>query len=357
MAFPNLTHLDLGGTRTNPSLLYRLGRSTTLHLKSLSLSRCQSLTSESIRDFFVASVPTVLAGLRELNLHYDATSAMPLTRAHFREMLESAPCFLAGQFRYLDISTAPLDDALLEDCFSAQPELVDLGIANCPRISWRGLTQFIAAKALKIEVIELRGSCRQPLLPTSPTGGTSVGGAGPARRNETILNTIMGLSQFLLNPSRYSKSAQQAAGASASALPYSLRAIELDEKALEALEDAGAHQDWRVCWGKGSRGWYFNIGVAPTTDPLTGERVLTRLPAASRPASRYVNTAVVPSTGKRGEIGVDLNDPRRVRLIELSKKSKSGGYNFGWHARKMAVLSGDGLLGREHGLYNYHSFS
>ena len=296
-SFPNLVQLDLTNTRVTPALLLTLGQNKSLRLKSLSLSKCHLLNSDSLRDLLINSQPNVLADLTELNLFYDATGAMPITKAHLQAVLEGSRVFLSGKLRYLDISTAPLDDTLLSSSFPIQPSLLDFGISNCPHISWPGLKNFIEHKGSNIEILDISGSCRQPLIMNLTT-------VRMARRNDALVNTIMGIHQYLV----------PGVGQEA---PHHLRVIELEEKSLEALDHAHAHRDWRVFYGKSYRGWYVDCASKIQTHDITSkERSLSRL---------------------------EQSDPFRLRMLELAKKSKSGGYNFGWHARKMAILSSDGM--------------
>jgi hypothetical protein len=295
-SFPNLTYLDLGNTRANPTLLNIIGKSTTIRLQSLSLAKCQMLTSDSLRDFLVYSNENVLADLTELNLFNEGTLASPLTREHLKHILEESVPFNSGRLRYLDIATAPLDDTLLAESFAAQPALLDLGLASCPQISWRGLSTFLQEKAANVEVLDIRGSCRQSLFPGSPTQ------VRVARRNDVLLNNIVGIHQYLLAPAGQPPKTR-------------LRVLELDEKVLEAIDESGANADWKVCFGKGWRGWYVNCTVEMHTSP-SGERYVERL---------------------------ERDDPRRLNKYKLAKHSKSGGYNFGWHSRKMAILGDDGM--------------
>lgn len=293
LAFPNLTHLDLGGTRATPAMLAELGRSPSIRLKSLSLAKCLALTSEAIRDFLCDASPQVLEDLVELNLHYDATSSTPIRREHLVEILSMSTAFTSGKLRFLDVATAPLDDTILgSDIFPAQPGLVDLGLAHCPRISWKALSDFIETKACNVEVLELRHSCKQPVMPP----------ARVPRRNDTVLNSIMGLHQYLLNPRTASK--------------RRLRVVELDEKTLEGLDAANGSPSWRVCWGKGWRGWYVDTAVRVQVDP---------------------------STGRRKAVQLDKSSQRRINMETIASKSKNGGYNLSWHSRKMAILSEDGM--------------
>lgn len=297
MSFPNLTHLDLGNTRTNGYLLKALGQSDTIRLQSLSLAKCTMLNSQAIRDFFILSKPNVLEDLIELNLFYEGTLSIPLTREHLKEILEYSIPFNSGKLRFLDLSTSPLDDELLEHSFAPQPELLDLGLANCPNMTWKGLSNFMEKKAFNVEVLDIRGSCRQLLFPGSPTQ------ARVARRNDVLLNTIVGIHQNLISPS--DKPAKT-----------KLRVIEMDEKVLDAIDEANVHPDWKVCFGKGYRGWYVNCTIKVQAHPITGERIHEQL---------------------------EKDDERRKCLFELAKKSKSGGFNFGWHSRKMAILSDDAM--------------
>lgn len=296
MSFPYLTHLDLGNTRTNATLLNLLAKSDTIRLQSLSLAKCTMVNSQSLRDFFILSKPNVLEDLTELNLFYEGTLSIPLTREHLKEILELSIPFQTGKLRFLDLATAPLDDALLSESLAPQPALLDLGMANCPNMTWRGLSTFMEKKAQNVEVLDIRGSCRQSLFPGSPTQ------ARIARRNDVLLNTIVGVHQYLISPSgKPSKT--------------NLRVIEMDEKVLDAIDEANANPDWKVCFGKGWRGWYINCTVAVHTT-ATGERVQEKL---------------------------EKDDERRKYLFELARKSKSGGYNFGWHSRKMAILGDDAM--------------
>lgn len=314
-AFPHLTHLDLANTRTTPALLQLLSESRTLRLKSLSLSNCQMLTSEALLHFLTASEANVLADLIELNLHFDATSSMPLTKEHLKEVLEQSAVFRHGKLRFLDISTAPLDDTLLKDTFPELPHVVDLGMSNCPNITWKGLAAFLEAKVPNVEILEIKNSCRQQLV-MSPIGRT-------ARRNDALLNTIMGVHQYLVTP--YGKETRSR-----------LRVIELDEKALEALDDSGAaHPDWKVFWGTRYRGWYVNCGVAVQA---AGSDAVHEGDGGAEELD-----SVDPELPKRTWRRLRRDEPERQQLMFWAKKSKLQGQNFGWHARKMSIIRPDGM--------------
>lgn len=311
MSFPNLTHLDLGNTRTNGQLLHLIGQSSTIRLKSLSLAKCTMLNSQSIRDFFLLSNSNVLQDLEELNLYYEGTLSIPLIKEHLKDILEYSIPFNSGKLKYLDLSTSPLDDELLENYFAKQqPHLLDLGLANCPNITWKGLSKFLEEKAFNVEVLDIRGSCRQILFPTSPTQGRV------ARRNDVLLNTIVGVHQYLvkLPITSTTKTSSTSTSSSSSSNKTKLRVIELDEKVLEAIDEANANPNWKVFFGKSYRGWYVNCTIH--IDPITNERIHEQM---------------------------DKSDKRSKNLFDLAGKSKSGGLNFGWHSRKMSVLGDDGM--------------
>ena len=207
-AFPNLTHLDLGNARATPALLTNLGASATLRLQSISLSRCQMLDSASIHAFLTKSSPNVLADLTELNLYFDPTSSSPLNREHLVDVVTTSQVFSSGRLRFLDLSTAPLDDAILA-LVPHQPSLVDLGMSHCPNITWRGLQTFLRTSAPEVQILSIRGSCRQSLIPAVP--------GRVARRNDHLLNSVMGVHQCLIPKGQHATSR--------------LRVIEVEEKA------------------------------------------------------------------------------------------------------------------------------
>ena len=294
-SFPNLAYLDLANTRATPALLATLGNSRSLRLQSLSLSKCQLLDSDSIRNFLIHSTPCVLNNLTELNLYFSARSIMPLSKAHLREILEHSPVFQSGHLRYLDIATAPLDDILLSESFPPQPALLNLGMSNCPQISWRCLRTFLDRKAPSVEVLDICGSCREPLLPEL---------IRTARRDDRLLNTIIGLHQYLIP-----RSDERA--------PHSLRVVELDVRTLEAIEESGAHPDWRVFHGKSYRGWYVDCA------------------ANNSKKNRRI--------GGRDSPRRDKDDPARLRLIELALKSRLGS-DVGWQPGRWPYRSTVGCV-------------
>jgi len=82
---------------------------------------------------------------------------------------------------------------------------------------------------------------------------------------------------------------------------------------------------WRIIKSKGGRGWYVDT------------------------ASGWVG----------GELVRDLDEshPLRVEMQRLADANGNVNSGIGWHARKMEVLYGYGMLGREDGLYGAVSFA
>lgn len=50
------------------------------------------------------------------------------------------------------------------------------------------------------------------------------------------------------------------------------------------------------------------------------------------------------------------DDPHRQALQRLVALNGVVSGEMGWHARKMEILRGDGMMGREEGLCAYHAF-
>jgi hypothetical protein len=235
-SFPNLTHLDLSLSRASPSLLQCLAEAQGMRLESLSLARCQSLTSESIKKLLVES--DVTATLKDLSLYGNSSVPSPLTADDLREVLRDAACFQRGGLRVLDLSSVAVTDSMLEHDFPALPELVELGLANCRQISFEGVAAFLESKAPNVQVLDLTASCSVP-IPTQPASATfrSRGGGGGGGGSESLMS-IVDLHTYLIarvattDPAKFASRRTH------------LRVIELDERSLEAIQ-AGAG-DWKV---------------------------------------------------------------------------------------------------------------
>jgi len=111
--------------------------------------------------------------------------------------------------------------------------------------------------------------------------------------------------------------------------PTRLRVIELAMPLLTGLH-AGANS-WRVVRSKGGRGWYVDTASGWVQESADGEGVLRR--------------------------DLDLAHPVRSEMVRLADANGNVSSGVGWHARKMEVLYGHGMIGREDGLYGAVSFA
>ncbi|KAG6917010.1 hypothetical protein DXG01_004275 [Tephrocybe rancida] len=322
LAFPSLTHLDLSGTRVTPDILFALGESPTVRLQSLALARCVKLTSSSIKTFLVDS--EVTSQLTELNLYGDATFATNLVESDLREILTKAPCLTSGMLVYLDISSAPLTRDLLK-LFRPQPKLRSLGFSHIPNLELKAISEFIKATAPKIEILTLVGTSPELDCGLRPVAAGAQ--RGPARQSSVALHTH--LIRPLCTPP-FSFSLSSPASAAPALPPTHLRVVELSTPLLGGL-GAGAGA-WRIIRSKGGRGWYVDT------------------------ASGWVAQL---GSGLGSVLRRDL-EPEHPFRIEMEKLSKANGNvtsGVGWHARKMEILHGHGMLGREDGLYGAASFA
>ncbi|KAJ7727285.1 hypothetical protein DFH07DRAFT_757801 [Mycena maculata] len=313
LSFPNLTHLDLSGTRASPELLAGLGASRTVRLQSLALARCIKLTGDSIADLLVNSLAT--RELKELNLYADVTYTSPLSVDNLLDILTHAPCFLSGDLLYLDLSSAPLTKALL-DKVPQQSYLRSLGLSHIPDLELRVIADFVRAKAPNVEVLTLLG--------TSPDLDCGLRPGGSARQSSIALHT------HIIRPLCTSPFSSSLSSPTASAPPATrLRVVELSPAMLNAL-GIGAGS-WRIIRSKGGRGWYVDT------------------------ASGWV----AELGGAPGALRRDLpkDHPWRRYLEQLSEANGNVSSGIGWHPRKMEILYGHGMLGHEDGLYGAVSFA
>jgi len=319
LAFPCLTHLDLSGTRVTPDILSALGASPTIRLKSLALARCIKLTSESIRSFLVYS--PVTSELTELNLYGDMTYVSPLIEDDLLDILTLAPCFLSGELVYLDISSAPITSELLEAA-KPQPKLRSLGLSHIPNLPLSTVADFIKNKVPNVEILTMINTSPEldcGLRPTSDPKSST-------RQSSVALHKQL-IRPLCLPPFSFSLSSPS----EVQPPPSNLRVIELSTAMLAGL-GAGAG-GWRIIRSKGGRGWYVDT------------------------ASGW--TAEAGSTGGKSLLRRDLSldHPFRLELEKLSNANGNVSSGVGWHARKMEVLQGHGMLGREDGLYGAVSFA
>lgn len=80
--------------------------------------------------------------------------------------------------------------------------------------------------------------------------------------------------------------------------------------------------------------------------------------------TRYVDTATTsisnPPTSDRflprTLSHLPRGSPRREALLRCAKLNGIVSGEMGWHTRKMEVMRGDGMMGREEGLLAFHGF-
>lgn len=314
LAFPSLTHLDLSATRVTPNLLIALGGSS-VRLHSLALARCVHLTGTSIRNFLVRA--PAAARIRELTLYGDQTFPSPLTTEDLAEIISSAPCFTSGELTYLDLSSAPVTGELLIDVCKPQPKLRSLGLSYIPDLELNVIAQFLKSKAMDVEVLTL--------VQTSPDLDWVRAGPGIGAPRGSAQQAMMALHTQIIGPlcTPPYVSTLRSQTVVIPPAPTRLRVIELSVPALAAL-GAGAGS-WRIIRSKGSRGWYVDT------------------------ASGWVGTGL--------QRNLPRGHPFRVQMCRLADANGNVNSGVGWHARKMEVLHGCGMMGREDGLYGAVSFA
>ncbi|KII89910.1 hypothetical protein PLICRDRAFT_159162 [Plicaturopsis crispa FD-325 SS-3] len=310
LSFPSLTHLDLSGTRVTPELLSDLGSSQKMRLHSLALARCIRLTGESIKTFLISS--PVTSQMRELSLYGDVTFRSPLSEDDVSDIVSSAPCFTSGELVYVDLSSSPVTRQHL-DSMQPQPHLRSLGLSYIADLPLDAVVQFVRDKAPNVEIMTLISTT--PELECGIRAGMA---RGSARQASISLHTKL-IQPLCVPPFSFSLTSSSTAGTP----PTRLRVIELSMPLLGGL-GAGAGA-WRIVRSKGGRGWY--------ADTASGwvDGVLRR--------------------------GLEKDHPLRMEMERLADANGNVGSGVGWHARKMEILHGHGMLGREDGLYGAVSFA
>jgi len=317
LAFPSLTHLDLSGTRVTADILNALGQSSNMRLQSLALARCIRLTGQSIKELLVNSPVTMQ--LQELNLYGDMTYSSPLSEDDLRQILTHAPCILSGDLVYLDLSSSPLTEELLMDVCRPQLKLRSLGFSHIPNLALNAVAEFLRSKAPNVEVLTLIGSTPEldcGLRSRDAPVPRSAGKSSMALHTELITplcTAPFSFSTLGLSPAR--------------PLPTRLRVVELAPVMLNAL-GAGAGS-WRIIKSKGGRGWYVDT------------------------ASGWI----AEERGCELRRGLEPSHPLRQEMERLADANGNVNSGVGWHARKMEILHGHGMLGREDGLYGAVSFA
>ncbi|KAF9046924.1 hypothetical protein BDZ89DRAFT_1058394 [Hymenopellis radicata] len=302
LAFPSLTHLDLSGTRATPELLTELGRSPTVRLKSLALARCVRLTGESIREFLVES--RVASQITELNLYGDLTFPSPISEEDLKVIVTEAPCFVKGELVYLDLSSSPMSRDILRAC-PPQRSLRSLGLSYIADLGINDISDFLETKASNVEILTL--------LNTSPelSCGMRTGDALPIATATSTRQSCIALHSAIIRPLccppfSFSLSTSNPAPKHA---PTRLRVIELSTAMLAGL------------------------ALAPTDGKQFG------------------------GAGSNLVRDLSVGHPLRMELDKLSEANGNVSSGVGWHARKMEIIRGYGMLGREDGLYGAVSFA
>ncbi|KIJ52608.1 hypothetical protein M422DRAFT_26181 [Sphaerobolus stellatus SS14] len=308
LAFPSLTHLDLSGTLCSPDLLEKLAHQPGLRLTSLALGRCSRLTSESISELLVDGPAT--SQLKELSLYGDELFGSHLTEMDLMRIVTKAPCFTSGQLRYLDLSSSPVTSEILKT-FHSQPVLRSLGLSHIPNLPLSDIADFLLKKAPNVEVLTI--------IKTSPelTASTT--------RSATLALHSKITQPLATPPFTFSLTGPVTPKPAATRL----RILELSQSILKSLE-GGVSGSWRVIKSKGGRGWYVDTGCGWIAEGEGGGELKRDLP---------------------------INHCLRVEFNKLADANGNVNSGIGWHARKMEILCGDGMLGREDGLYGAVSFA
>jgi hypothetical protein len=321
-SFSALTHLDLSGTKVSSSyltsLIDRCPRS--LRLTSLSLARCPRLDPFVVVQFLCIS-PAV-KDLRELNLYTNRTQGNALRSDDLLQLITKAPCIKSGKLRYLDISSAMLKaEHLLPGTFPPQPSLVSLGLSHIPLLPLPPIATFLLQLAPNVEILTLTGTAADTAL----------------RPANTALQLTLELHARLINPLTTVPFSMAEALAPPGKLknpgPSRLRVIELSSSIRNSIGPEGGSNEWKVIRSKGGRGWYVDVSAGWIEEVLEDGKKWT--------FARHLPQA----------------HPWRRWLMSLSTANGRVSSGVGWHSRKMEVIKGYGMLGREEGLAGAGAFA
>ncbi|KAL1407663.1 hypothetical protein Q8F55_007096 [Vanrija albida] len=336
---PNLTHLDLSATRVTDSLLQHLIDNCPrgLRLQSLSLARCPRLDPRVVVDFLVES--PAARNLIELNLFVNPTQGNAIEEEDMFRLIKDAPCFKSGRLRYLDISSAGITaDHLDSSVFPPQPSLMSLGLSHIPTLRLRPIAAFLQNMAPGVEVLTLAGTALSDLRPNATTMQNTLALLSDLVNPLTKLPfSIGGLG--LLSGSNFNKP-------NLSAGPTRLRVIELSSGVRRAIAPS---PEWMVISSKGGRGWCVDVtagwvpadtvdtwGYVPAPGPATVGEGLSQLSFVRH---------------------LPFSHPRRKYLTQLSDLNGRVSSSVGWHSRKMEVIKGEGMMGREDGMGGVGAFA
>ncbi|KAJ7773206.1 hypothetical protein B0H16DRAFT_1660327 [Mycena metata] len=310
LLFPGLQRLGLRGVKSVPS------RTLTAFVLAF-----PALTHLDLSGTRVS--PELLAGLgasRTVRLQSLALArCIKLTGDSITELLVNSlvTCDLKELNLYGDITyTCPLSEDNLLDIFTNAPCFHSRapGLSHIPHVELRAIADMVRTKTPNVEVLTLSGT--SPDLDCGLRPGPA---RGSVRQSSIALHTHI-IRPLCTPPFSFSLSTP----AAPSAPPATrLRVIELSPAMLNALGvGAGA---WRIVRSKGGRGWYVDT------------------------ASGWV----------AGELRRDLPKEHAWRryLDQLSEANGNVSSGIGWHARKMEILYGHGMMGHEDGLYGAVSFA
>ncbi|KAI9061035.1 hypothetical protein FKP32DRAFT_1631567 [Trametes sanguinea] len=259
----------------------------------------------------VQEEPLTFPGMRRLGLR-GVKSLQP----HILE-----PLVLAfPNLTHLDLScTRITPDGLAALGASPTPRLRSLGLSHIRTLELGAVAEFLRTKAPHVEVLTLVTS-------TPELGVASTRQATIALHTQLIRPLCTPPFSFSLSTTSKPKTEDP---------PTRLRVVELAPTLLTTL-GAGAGT-WRIVRSKGGRGWYVDAASGWVAQ------------VSSDPAEE----------GKGSVLRRDLepNHPWRLELESLADANGNVSSGVGWHARKMEILHGDGLLGREAGLYGAVAFA
>jgi len=297
-------------------------------LRALALGRCPSLTGESIEWLLTSGRSTY--GLKHLSLYGDFTFPSPLTEDQLSNIVLRAPSFVSGGFEYLDLSSNPLTPTILQR-FAPQPHLRSLGLSYISALPLKAISEFILQKCTSLEILTLVSTSPQLL---GPRGGASI-----ALHQDIIAPLAKPPFSFSFSLS----------GGSQNKLPpaTNLRVVELSSAALAAL--GGGSEGWRIIRSKGGRAWYVDSRAGWVGESEGGEGGANNTQMEKDGQVRPVDSVL--------RRDLPNGHPLRVEYERLANACGNVSSGVGWHARKMEILRGEGLLGREEGLYGAVSFA
>ncbi|RSH76624.1 uncharacterized protein EHS24_005509 [Apiotrichum porosum] len=334
LCMPHLTHLDLSATRLSDSLLRTLTTNAPrgLRLQSLSLARCAQLSPHVVVDFLVDS--PAARDLVELNLFVNPTQGNAIEGEDLIRLLSKAPCIRSGRLRYLDLSSAGFTvEHLSPDVFPPQPSLVSLGLSHIPELPLREVATFIQNQAPGVEILTLQGTSIRDLRPDAST-----------------LQITLALHALLINPlttqpfslANALDLARGTAQVDLAAGPTRLRVVELSSSITRSLTSSqgSGRTEWQVVKSKGGRGWYVDVSAGWIYSDTVG--IWGRAPEdAAASGEGLARKSFIPPLARHTPQAPD----GRVRS------------DVGWHSRKMEIVRGYGMMGREEGMGGVAAFA